>query len=77
MATIAAKLIPLPKPEAVLIDKNGLPTKDFYDWLVRLQAVLGTLSALGNFANDAAAATGGVAIGGLYRNGSVVQIRVT
>jgi hypothetical protein len=29
------------------------------------------------YANDAAAATGGVPIGGLYRNGSVVQIRVT
>jgi hypothetical protein len=32
---------------------------------------------LQNFANDAAAATGSVAIGGLYRNGSVVQIRVS
>lgn len=29
-----------------------------------------------NFANDAAAATGGVAIGTLYRNGSIVMIRV-
>ena len=29
-----------------------------------------------NYANDAAAAVGGIAIGGLYRNGSVVQIRV-
>ena len=34
------------------------------------------IAALGNYANDAAAATGGVAVGGLYRNGSVVQIRV-
>ena len=33
--------------------------------------------ALGNYASDAAAATGGVAIGQIYRNGSVVQIRVT
>lgn len=33
-------------------------------------------SGLGNYANDAAAATGGVAVGGLYRNGSVIQIRV-
>jgi len=32
---------------------------------------------LQNFANDAAAATGSVAVGGLYRNGSVVQIRVS
>jgi hypothetical protein len=30
-----------------------------------------------NFANDAAAASGGIPIGGIYRNGSVVQIRVS
>jgi len=35
------------------------------------------ISLLGNFANDAAAAAGGVVIGGFYRNGSVLQIRVT
>lgn len=34
-------------------------------------------TSLGNYANDAAAASGGVAVGGLYRNGSVIQIRVT
>lgn len=32
-------------------------------------------SALGNFANDVAAAAGGVAIGQIYANGSVVMIR--
>lgn len=31
---------------------------------------------LGNYANDAAAAAGGVSVGQLYRNGSVVMIRV-
>jgi hypothetical protein len=31
---------------------------------------------IGNYANDAAAATGGVAVGGVYRNGSVLMIRV-
>lgn len=35
-----------------------------------------TVAALGNYADDAAAAVGGVAIGGLYRNGSVLMIRV-
>lgn len=39
------------------------------------QQVQGQL--LGNYANDAAAAAGGVQVGGLYRNGSVVQVRVT
>lgn len=34
------------------------------------------LATLGNFANDAAAATGNVPVGGLYRNGSVLMIRV-
>jgi hypothetical protein len=34
------------------------------------------VSTLSNFANDAAAAAGGVPIGGMYRNASVVQIRV-
>lgn len=30
-----------------------------------------------NYANDSAAASGGVPVGGMYRNGSVLQIRVT
>ena len=32
---------------------------------------------LQNYANDAAAAAGGIPVGGLYRNSSVVQVRVT
>jgi len=35
------------------------------------------LSSSTTYANDAAAAGGGVAIGGFYRNGSVVQCRIT
>lgn len=31
----------------------------------------------GNYANDAAAATGGVPIGGVYRNGSALMVRVS
>jgi len=34
------------------------------------------LPGLGNYANDAAAAAGGVPVSGLYRNGSVLMIRV-
>jgi hypothetical protein len=37
---------------------------------------LPTLQASTTYANDAAAASGGVPVGGLYRNGSAVQIRV-
>ena len=35
-----------------------------------------SFTGLGNYANDAAAAAGGVAVGSLYRNGSVIQVRV-
>lgn len=34
-------------------------------------------ASLGNYLNDAAAAAGGVPIEGLYRNGSVLMVRVT
>ena len=34
------------------------------------------LPAKASYANDAAATTGGVPVGGVYRNGSVVQVRV-
>ena len=39
--------------------------------------VLTTLNELPDHANDGAAATGGVPVGGLYRNGSVIQVRVS
>jgi len=39
--------------------------------------VLTNVSSSLNFANDAAAATGGVPLGGLYRNGNFVMIRLT
>ncbi len=39
--------------------------------------LLTTLQASTSYANDAAAATGGVAIGQLYRNGNIVQIRLS
>lgn len=42
---------------------------------VAAEKILG--AGLGNFANDAAAATGGVPVGGFYRNASVVQVRVS
>jgi hypothetical protein len=38
--------------------------------------VLAQVSSSLNFANDTAAAAGGVPLGGLYRNGGVIQIRL-
>lgn len=56
------------------------------DWPRLVKRALETLSrdkwgrtefaSLGNYADDAAAAAGGVAVGQLYRNGSVVMVRV-
>lgn len=48
-------------------------------YVVTLPARTGTaaLSPTVNAVNDTAAAAAGVAVGSLYRNGSIVQIRVT
>lgn len=54
-------------------------------WLVQFWKFVGALPAsnlsglasLPNYANDTAAAAGGVAVGGLYRNGSVLMVRVS
>lgn len=64
----------------IKLGDNADTSKNF---LISVPAVAdGTLSLtkesgalLGNFVNDAAAASGGVPIGGLYRNGSIVMVR--
>jgi hypothetical protein len=38
--------------------------------------ILSQVSSSLNFANDGAASAGGVPLGGLYRNGNVIQIRL-
>lgn len=43
---------------------------------IRGNSLIDIINGLGNYANDAAAAAGGVPIGSLYRNGSIVMIRV-
>lgn len=63
------------------INPAGPASQVFRDYLIKLDAVVaalagGTLPALGNFANDAAASAGGVAIGNMYRNGSILMVRV-
>lgn len=40
-----------------------------------LKITKGDGSLFGNYANDAAAAAGGVPVGGIYRNGSVLMVR--
>lgn len=41
-----------------------------------LSEAAGVSVALGNYADDAAAAVGGVAVGALYRTGSILKVRV-
>lgn len=59
--------------------------RDWKDWARQLVSALRDgppevareLELRGNFANDAAAAAAGVRVGELYRNGSVVMVRVS
>ncbi len=44
--------------------------------LTETTAILANVSASLNFANDTLAAAGGVPLGGLYRNGNAIQIRL-
>ncbi len=44
--------------------------------LVQSTMILASVSSSLNFANDSAAQAGGVPLGGLYRNGNVIQIRI-
>ena len=71
---------PLLQPTFPLVDGQGRPTQMFAEYLRALDAVVGTLATglngLTNAANDAAAAAAGVPVGSLYRNGSVIQVRV-
>jgi hypothetical protein len=71
---MATQINRIPTPSVTLVDpQTGIIDQYWYDYL----AALAGGQPLKNFANDAAAAAGGVAINGFYRNGSVVQIRVT
>lgn len=45
--------------------------------LRRMRVQENRFSALGNYADDVAAAAAGVPIGGLYRTASAVKVRVT
>lgn len=49
----------------------------FDEWVLQLWKYIGNPATLPNFADDAAAAAGGVKIGDLYRNGSALMVRVS
>jgi hypothetical protein len=71
---MATQINRIPPPSVPLVDvRTGIIDTNWWDFL----SYLAGGQPLKNFANDAAAAAGGVPINGFYRNGSVVQIRVT
>jgi len=83
---------PLPPVNTQWIDRDGSPSLSFRQYFLPFDAVVrGLMGFFGaatfatsttpgtliNAVDDAHAQLAGVAIGQLYRNGSVVQIRVT
>jgi hypothetical protein len=62
----------------LLLPMSGtLATKDGSEILQNKDLRTPKLSGLGDYANDAAAAAGGVPVTGVYRNGSQLMVRVT
>jgi len=71
---MATQINRIPPPSVPLVDvRTGIINEYWWDFLSNLAGG----QPLKNFANDAAAAAGGTPINGFYRNGSIVQIRVT
>ena len=71
---------PLPQPALTWFTSQG--RQDYAQYITKLDALIsamagGNVGTLTNAANDAAAAAAGVAIGQLYRNGSILNVRVT
>ena len=63
------------KTVASIVDGAATPVGLFLNGTYSLAPVVfGTLPR--NFANDAAAAAGGIPVGGVYRNGSVLNVRI-
>lgn len=63
---------------------QAIPAGSIVELRVTAQSVIDAINnrlvsipALNNFADDTAAAAGGIAIGALYRTGSAVKVRVT
>jgi hypothetical protein len=71
-------LLPPPDIGAAYVDEAKRPSKDFYNWVRSLYDTMRGLSVINlqNAVDDTAAAAAGVPVGGLYRNGSVLMVRV-
>jgi len=77
----ARVLPPLPVVDVPMIE-NGVMSPIWKQFWLNLLLYLGgapngaNLATSASYANDAAAALGGVPVGGWYRNGSVIQVRI-
>lgn len=72
-------LKPKPDPSQPWIESGtGRPATPFADYMLTADMLLRLLNGLSltNAVDDAAAAAVGVPLGSLYRNGSVVMVRV-
>jgi len=77
--TATTSLPPQPGPALRWINPvTGIAEGTFRDWALAVDRILraGQFGTLINAANDGAAAAAGVPLNGIYRNGSVVMIRV-
>lgn len=80
-------VVPVNPPGTEIVDRGGKANAMFGRWIAFAALLFNDMTKqfmtpagtpqLQNFANDAAAAAGGIQIGQLYRNASVVQVRVT
>lgn len=61
-----------------IVQETGTPTEQFQRlWQQLTRAAVMTPLILTDYADDAAAAVGGVPVGSLYRTGSVIKVRVS
>lgn len=68
-------------PQFPIADVAGRPAQSHRDYLIKLDALVAALAAgnlpvLVNAVNDAAAQAAGVQVQQMYRNGSVLMVRV-
>lgn len=76
-ADFGVTLIPPAEVELFLPPEGTLVSAESPAFLENKTLSAPALDTIGNYANDAAAAAGGVPVTGVYRNGSVLMVRVT
>lgn len=71
----AITTVPLPPTNVPWIDDGGRPNQSFALFMSAFAG--GALPVLTNAVNDTAAAAAGVPVNHMYRNGSVLMVRIT